>query len=188
MKYILASSSPRRKDLMKFISSDFLIIPSNADETVDSSLLPLEVVTLLSFKKGQMIAKEYPNYMVISADTIVVIDEQIIGKPKDEEDAKRMLHLLSGRTHVVYTGYSLFYKGKVKQNVVESHVTFEELSDDLISKYVDSKSPLDKAGAYGLQDNNTYHIVKKINGSINNVIGFPVEEIKIDIEKMSELI
>ena len=177
MTYVLASSSPRRKELMKEISSSFIIDVSNVDESVPSHLTPVEAVTEIAKRKGEVIKIRHPNDIVISADTIVVINHQIIGKPIDEEDAKRMLHLLSDKTHVVYTAYFIFYKDQTLHDVVATEVDFNKLDETLINEYVASGSPLDKAGGYGFQDNKKYPIVKGIRGSINNVIGFPVEEI-----------
>ena len=177
MRYVLASSSPRRKELMKSISSSFLIDVSNVDESVPDTLSPKEAVREISFRKGEVVAKRHKDDIVISADTIVVLDSLIIGKPKDKEDAKRILRLLSDKEHHVYTSYHIFYKGQAIQNTVDSSVYFNKLNDKLINEYVATGSPLDKAGAYGIQDNEKYPIVKKITGSINNVIGFPVEEI-----------
>ena len=178
MEYVLASSSPRRKELMKEISEVFSIDVSNVDETVDKSLSPVDAVKTIALRKGEAVKVRHPNEVVISADTIVVINNMIIGKPIDEKDAIRILKLLSDRTHIVYTAYCIFYKDKFVEEVVESKVTFNKLSDDLIKEYVASKSPLDKAGAYGVQDNGNFNIIKEIKGSLTNVIGFPVEDIK----------
>lgn len=187
MRYVLASSSPRRKDLMKFISSDFLIDVSNVDEVVEEGLSPTEVTTHIAYQKGCVVANRHKDDIVISADTIVVIDDLIIGKPKDEEDAKRILKLLSGRTHYVHTAFYIFYKDKALNGLVTSNVIFNEIDDKLIDEYVKSKSPLDKAGAYGFQDNEKYPLVHHVEGSIDNVIGFPVKEIKEKIQEMKQL-
>ena len=180
----MASSSPRRKELMKEISPVFSIDVSNADESVSDDLSPIEAVKVIALRKGEEVRKRHPEEIVISADTIVVIDNKIIGKPIDEKDAIRILTLLSGRTHKVYTAYCIFYKGKLIEEIVESEVTFNKLTPKLIQDYVDSKSPLDKAGAYGIQDNDQYHIINKIKGSLTNVIGFPVEEIKKSLNSL----
>ena len=124
------------------------------------------------------ISKKYPHKLVLSADTIVVIDNQIIGKPVDEVDAKRILNLLSNRTHQVFTAFYLIKDNKEYEEVVISEVTFNELSKQLIDDYIKSGSPMDKAGAYGAQDNNDFKLIKNISGSVTNVIGFPVDEIK----------
>ena len=184
MEYVLASSSPRRKELMKEISSVFVIDVSNVDETVSPNLSPKDAVKIISMRKGVEVSKRHPNSVTISADTIVVIDDQIIGKPINESDAFRILKLLSGRKHIVYTSYCIFYKGQVIQNTVDSAVYFNKLDDELIRKYIASKSPMDKAGAYGIQDNEAYHLINKIKGSVKNVIGFPVEEIKESLKKI----
>ena len=186
MRYILASKSPRRKDLMKLISSDFLIATEDIDEESSYTLSPIEAVVMdIAKRKGQEVYKSYPDDLVISADTIVVIDNQILGKPVDEKDAHRILRKLSGRTHYVYTGYALHYKGKDIVNFVKSEVLFNELSDELIDAYIKTGSPMDKAGAYGAQDSDCqFPIIKNITGSYDNVIGFPVKEIKESIEDL----
>ena len=184
MRYILASKSPRRKDLMRLISSDFLIATEDIDEESSYVLSPIEAVKDIAKRKGEAVYKSYPEDLVISADTIVVLDNKIIGKPIDEKDAYRILKMLSNKTHYVYTGYALHYKGQTTINVVKGEVIFNKLSDELINSYIKSKSPLDKAGAYGIQDNDKYPIIKNIIGSYDNVVGFPVKEIKEDIKKI----
>lgn len=184
MRYILASKSPRRKELMKYISSNFLIAIEDIDEESSYCLSPIEAVKDIAKRKGEVIDKLYPNDLIISADTIVVIDNEIIGKPIDKCDAKKILEKLSNRSHFVYTAYRLKYKDKEIINYVESEVVFNKLNDELIDKYIQSGSPLDKAGAYGVQDNERYPIIKKVIGSIDNVIGFPVKEIEEDIDKL----
>lgn len=184
MRYILASKSPRRKELMKFISSDFLVATEDIDEESSYRLSPIEAVKDISKRKNDAVNKLYPNDLVISADTIVVLDNEIIGKPVSEDDAIKILEKLSGRTHQVYTGYTIHYLDKEITNVVRSDVRFNNLSKSLIIEYVKTGSPLDKAGAYGVQDNKNFPIIKSVSGSINNVIGFPVEEIKTDIAKL----
>ena len=184
MRYILASKSPRRKELMKFISSDFLVAVEDIDEESSYLLPPIEAVKDIAKRKGKAIDSLYPDDLIISADTIVVLDNEIIGKPKDKEDAKRILRMLSNKSHYVYTAYRVKYINKEIINYVESEVIFNKLDKDLIDRYVESGSPLDKAGAYGAQDNNDFPIVKKVIGSFDNVIGFPVKEIKEDIDKI----
>ena len=183
---ILASASPRRKELMKRdISSSFKVIVSEIDESLSFQKYQdvKDIVKDISLRKCLAVANEHQEDLVIAADTVVVLDNEIIGKPKDEEDAYRILMKLSNREHFVYTGYALKQGDKLVQGIVKSSVFFNELSDALIKEYIASGSPMDKAGAYGAQDNYTFHIVKKISGSLNNVIGFPTEEIKADLEK-----
>ena len=182
---ILASSSPRRRELMKQITSDYKIITADIDEDKSYNLSPLEAVLEIARRKGEKVKQDHPHDLILSADTIVVLDNEIIGKPKDEEDAKRILKHLSNKEHEVITAYCLFKEDKLIEHYVTSKVLFYELSDKLIDEYVKTGSPLDKAGAYGVQDNEKYPIVKRITGSIDNVIGFPVKEIKEDFCKIN---
>ena len=185
---ILASASPRRKELMeKEISSSFSIIVSDIDESLSFKTYSdvRDIVKDIALRKCLAVSNDHPNDLVIAADTVVVIGNEIIGKPKDKEDAYKMLRKLSGNTHYVYTAYEISKDDKVVSGIVETEVLFNDLSDDLINRYIASGSPLDKAGAYGYQDNDQFPIVKKINGSITNVIGFPVEDIKEDLKKFS---
>ena len=181
---VLASASPRRRELLKQIVTDFQVTTSDINEEESYVLPPLEAVLDIAKRKGLNIIDKYPNDIVISADTIVVLDDEIIGKPVDEEDAKRILKKLSNKEHQVITAYCLFKEDKMIENYVVSKVQFYKLSDELIDKYVATGSPLDKAGAYGVQDNKDFPIVKSIIGSVDNVIGFPVKEIKEDLEKL----
>ena len=181
---ILASQSPRRKQLMKEITNDFSVVVSDVDETTSPHLTPLEAVKEIAFRKASAVYSKYPKDIIISADTIVTIDNKIIGKPIDKEDAKNILKLLSGRKHHVITAYVIAANGEFKENTVDTEVEFEMLDSDLIDRYVASGSPMDKAGAYGIQDDEQFHLVKRIKGSYTNVVGFPVDEIKADFERM----
>ena len=183
---ILASASPRRRELLKQIVNDFKIITADIDEEISYVLSPLDAVKDIAKRKGEKIHLEHPNDLVISADTIVVLEDKIIGKPVDEEDAKKILRDLSGKIHQVITAYCLFQGDEFVEHYVISTVEFNKLSDELIDKYVASGSPLDKAGAYGVQDNDKFPIVKEVKGSMTNVIGFPVEEIEEDFIKMKK--
>lgn len=180
---ILASGSPRRRELMKQIVSDYKIITSDIDEESSYVLPPLEAVLDIAKRKGLKVRESHPDDLILSADTIVVLDNEIIGKPTDAEDAKRLLRKLSNRTHEVITAYCWIKGDKIVEHYVVSKVVFYELNDKLIEDYVATGSPLDKAGAYGVQDNEKYPIVKEVIGSIDNVIGFPVKEIKEDYLK-----
>lgn len=174
--FILASQSPRRKELLKTIIDDFQIIPANIDEEAFKE-------DEVSYQKGIKIALEHKSDTIISADTIVKLNGKTYGKPKDDEMAKQFLRELSGNTHEVITYYSIINlaeKVLVKKSVT-SYVIFNELSEELIDAYVQTKSPLDKAGGYGLQDNDKYPIIKGLKGSHSNIIGFPIEEIKEDL-------
>ena len=175
---ILASQSPRRRQLMgEDITKDFKVVISNADEHVSNHPTPLEYVKEVAKRKGEAIHQLYPHEVVLSADTIVTIDNKIIGKPKDKEDAKRILNYLSNRTHIVITAFCIFKDDLFIEKTVNSEVTFNKLNEDLIDRYIKSGSPMDKAGAYGGQDNDKFPIIKSYKGSIKNIIGFPSEEI-----------
>ena len=185
---ILASASPRRKQLMQEeISSCFTIIVPEIDESLSfkNHQNVEDIVKDIATRKCLKIAEEHPDDLVIAADTVVVINNKIIGKPKDKEDAFRMLKMLSNNVHYVYTGYAIHQKDKMVVNDVETIVEFNDLSDELINAYIESGSPMDKAGAYGYQDNKDFALVKKISGSKTNVIGFPTEAIKEDLKKFS---
>ena len=186
MKYVLASKSPRRQELMKSISSDFVVAIEDIDEESSYKLSPIKAVEDIAKRKGEAVDKYYPNDLIISADTIVVLDDIIIGKPLDKEDAKKILKELSGKSHYVHTGFRIKYLNKEIVSHVTSEVIFNELSNELINQYVASGSPLDKAGAYGVQDNDKFPIIKKVIGSIDNVVGFPVKEIKEVIENLKK--
>ena len=177
---ILASASPRRRELLKRVVSDFTIITADIDEDKSYVLSPLDAVRDIAKRKGEKIAKDHQDDIVISADTIVVHKGKIIGKPLNAEDAKRILKELSNDEHEVITAYCLFKGDKFIEKHVISKVYFRPLDDVLINKYVESGSPLDKAGAYGVQDNDKFPIIDKVIGSVNNVIGFPIEEIEKD--------
>ena len=183
---ILASASPRRKKLMKEeLFPSFDIIVPEIDESLSFQKYSnvVDIVKDIATRKCLKVSQDHPNDLVIAADTVVVINNEIIGKPKDEKDAYRILKKLSNNTHYVYTAYAINKENKMISNVVKTEVLFNELNDELINEYIASGSPMDKAGAYGFQDNYSYHIVKKINGSFHNVIGFPTEEIKEDLKK-----
>ena len=146
--FILASKSPRRKELLKEIIPEFEIIPSNVDEFKYS-------LDQLSLVKALEISKDHKDDIIISADTIVILDGEVFGKPQDEKEAYTMLKKLSNKSHEVKTIYTILCEklGISHTNVITSYVHFNNLSDELIYSYIASKSPLDKAGAYGVQDN-----------------------------------
>ena len=173
---ILASESPRRRELIKKITKEFTVIPANIDESVlhiPACDLPGE----LSKLKAYDIFAKYPNDKVLACDTVVIIDGQILGKPHSKEQAKEMLQRLSGRKHVVISGYTVISKEKEVTRTVRTYVYFNKLSDELIDAYIATGSPMDKAGAYGIQDRE-FDLVNHIEGSFDNVIGLPTEDIK----------
>lgn len=170
---ILASQSPRRKELFSLITEDFKIIPAVGEEKADRSLPPSEYVMELAKHKALEVAEKYPEDVVIGSDTVVVINGEILGKPKDEADAKRMLRLLSGREHSVYTGVCLSRGNMNRSFCEETKVRFFTLSDREIEEYTASGEPFDKAGAYGIQGTGAL-LVSGITGDYYNVMGLPV--------------
>ncbi len=172
---ILASGSPRRKDLLELIDLPFKVIISSVHEDFNVDLKPIEFAKHYANLKSLDVAKKYPDHLVIGADTIVVLDDEIIGKPVDENDSKSMLRKLSGRTHTVISGVSLVWKEKNIADVfsAETAVTFQNLTDEQIQYYVDNYRPFDKAGSYGIQD--WFAVcVKNIDGCFYNVMGMPL--------------
>lgn len=171
---ILASQSPRRKELLGFISSDFRVIPAVGEERVPEGASPEETVLQLSRQKAEEIFAEYKDEMIIAADTIVTIDGEILGKPKDADHAFEMLRKLSGRVHSVFTGVCVIFEdGSVKSFAEETKVEFYELTDAEINAYIATGDPMDKAGAYGIQEKGAAN-VKGIVGDFYNVMGLPV--------------
>ena len=177
-KLILASKSPRRRYLLKQAGLAFEVMPSDFDESRVDLDTPERYVQTLSHGKAVVIGRRYPDCWVIGADTIVVMDGAILGKPEDTAAARRMLQRLSGSTHVVYTGYTICCISKETNltDVVSTRVTFKHLSDDEIEWYVHTDEPFDKAGAYAIQGMGTF-LVKEISGSYTNVVGLPVCEV-----------
>lgn len=175
---ILASQSPRRKYLLEQAGLTFKIIPSNLDESSIPISLPNNYVKKLAIAKAKDIADNYPQEWIIGADTIVLLNNKILGKPDSRSKAREMLKGLSGKTHQVLTGYAILCKAKQHQfaAVAITDVQFKNLSKNEIEWYIHTKEPFDKAGAYAIQGLGTF-LVKKINGSYTNVVGLPVCEI-----------
>ena len=173
---ILASASPRRARLLRQIGLSFTVDGSNVPEETDGYDSPREIVTDLARKKAAEVALRHGEGLVIGADTIVVLDGRVLGKPVDAPDAARMLGLLSGRTHEVHTGFCIIEKpgGRTVCDSEVTRVTFRELSEGEIDAYVRTGSPMDKAGAYGIQDDFGAIFVERIDGCFYNVVGFPL--------------
>lgn len=187
MDWILASASPRRKQLFGEVVDTFEIIVAKGEETACEAT-PEELVKRLAQQKAEEVAllPQSKDKAVLGADTVVAYGGEILGKPKDETDAKRMLSLLSGKTHEVYTGVCISYPdGGERKTLVKAactKVVFNVLTDAFIDKYVKSGSPMDKAGAYGIQDGG---LVEKIEGSFTNVVGLPVELCKEMVKEIT---
>lgn len=177
MKLVLASNSPRRKQFLTDYGFEFDVVSSTFDETTKETS-PEKIVTAFAFGKASEVFNRLNdnNLVVLGADTVVSLDGMVLGKPLESQDAIKMLKSLSGKTHQVFTGYSIVSKDYVKTDFCVTDVVFNELSDELINEYVNTGSPMDKAGAYGIQDG--FDLVKKINGSYNNVVGLPIEIIE----------
>ena len=178
MKIILASKSPRRKELLSLITNNFDIIVSDADEHVDETLTSAEKVKSIAKQKANIVASNIDeDCVVIGSDTIVVVDETILGKPHDHDDAVRMLHMISGRTHKVMTGISVVIKKEGKQKEINdvdiADVHVNALSDEEIENWINTGNAWDKAGAYAIQQEFAVHI-DKINGSFATVMVLPV--------------
>lgn len=173
---ILASASPRRKQLLREIGLKFEVIPSNESEPDQPHLSPGEWAMRQALAKSRDVAKRFPNAVVIGADTIVVLGRKVYNKPKDMADAKRMLRELCGHTHRVITGVCVLHaKAHRKLLFAETtHVTFRKLNDRQIAAYLRRIHPLDKAGAYAAQEHGSA-IIERVEGSFANVVGFPVE-------------
>ncbi len=171
--FILASQSPRRRELLSMLGLDFQIETADIDETMDPSLSVEDAVADVCRRKAEAVAQSHPDKLIVSADTIVVVEETILGKPHDAEEAKAMLRLLSGRDHTVMTAFCLLKDGVAQTHVEKTRLHFRPLSEDEIAAYVSTGSPLDKAGAYGIQDQAAI-FVQALEGDYYNVMGLPL--------------
>ena len=181
MKFILASGSPRRREILKNAGYEFEILTADVDETLPESITPEAAVLYLAQLKGDAVAEKVGK-VVVSADTVVAFDGTILGKPKDEKDAERMLKLLSGKTHSVFTGVCIQNAEKKVTFYEQTLVEFYELSEKEIADYVLTKEPMDKAGAYGIQGKGAV-LVKRIDGDYLNVVGLPLARLSRELKK-----
>lgn len=175
-KIILASASPRRKELIKTINDDIVCIPADVDETVNTLIPVDERAEHLACRKAKAVSDKNPDAVVIGCDTVVIIDGIILGKPKDKDDALRMLSLLSGKTHKVITGCAIMSSEKSISFSEVTEVTFYDLTSSEIADYIESSKPFDKAGSYGIQEKGGL-FVKKIDGDYFNVVGLPLAKL-----------
>lgn len=174
-KIILGSSSPRRSDILKQLNLKFEIIPSSYVEPHDQTVFSYDFVEKLAFNKALDVAKKINEpALVIGADTIVVINNKILGKPQNKNEAYKMLKTLSGKTHFVVTSIAVINSENLNSKIksTTTHVTFENLTDEQINYYIDNYKPYDKAGAYGIQEL-PEGFIKKVKGELDNVIGLP---------------
>ncbi|HEY9428704.1 MAG TPA: Maf family protein [Gemmatimonadaceae bacterium] len=183
MRVILASGSPRRHDLLQMIGISHDVIPADIDESQFDGERPLEHVERLAREKGTAIASRFPDSLVISADTIVVESDDVLGKPRDPAEARAMLHRLSGRTHLVFTAVATTLAGRTIAAVEEVSVTFLPLSDRTIASYVATGEPMDKAGSYGIQGYGAT-LVERIDGDFFAVMGLPLARLVALLREM----
>lgn len=174
---ILASASPRRKELLSLICDNFKIIPADIDESVDDNINLYDIPEFLARKKAAHVYSLHQNDVVVGCDTGVFVDNQMIGKPKSEKAAFEILKLLSGKTHKVITGCAIYRNGEIKSFSKVTQVEFYKLSDEEILEYIATGEPMDKAGAYGIQGKGGV-LIKQIKGDYFNVVGLPVAELK----------
>ncbi len=179
---ILASSSPRRAELLRQLAVEFKVIPSDATEMADEQLSPYELCQLNAHRKARAVAKQIPDDLVLGADTLVFLNRKILGKPRDLAEARRMLAELQGRTHQVVTGVSLIHLRAHRERIfaVSTDVTFHPLTARQIRDYLGRINPLDKAGAYAIQEHGDL-IVSEISGSYSNVVGLPLERLRAEL-------
>lgn len=181
MRYVLASASPRRRELFSLIVPVFEVIPSASEEKFNMSLFPEHVACSVAEGKCDEVFAANQDAVVVGCDTIVVFEGEILGKPKDRSDAFNTLKRLSGKTHYVISAVCVRTKNKKLTEFEKTEVRFNRLDDEFIKNYVDGGSPLDKAGSYGIQDGG---IVKEYFGSYTNVVGLPVSLVKKMLEEV----
>jgi len=182
---ILASTSPRRRDLLKKAGFNFIVDSSDYEEDISLDMPPHALVQFLSKKKAQAVAKRHTNSIVLGADTLVVFRGKILGKPSSDAEAHNMLMKLNGNTHQVITGFTLIdtYSDRILSRSVETIVVFKQATPKDIAAYVDTGEPRDKAGAYAIQGKGRF-FVDHIEGSLTNVIGLPMKEVKEALKLM----
>ena len=172
---------------MKYITPDFEILPAECGENPPDGIEADEVPEFLAVQKALDVLKKRPDSLVIGCDTVVILNGEILGKPKDEDDAFRMLKALSGRVHTVVSGVCICYKGRTLSFTQKTAVEFYPISDEDIKEYILKSSPLDKAGSYGIQDEGRM-FVKEISGDYYNVVGLPLARLNLEIKKLVRLL
>lgn len=186
-KIILASQSPRRKQLLEWAEVNFEVMVSETDESFPPELSFSEAAMHIALEKAKAVKARAGSLPIVAADTIVVCDDKLLGKPIDREDAIAMIKLLSGREHAVITGVCILHDGEINCFYDETRVWFNDLSDEEIRFYVDRHKPFDKAGAYAIQEWIGVVGIKKIEGDFYNVMGLPVNRVYRALEKMDDL-
>ncbi len=183
-KIILASTSSRRKELLEKTGLKFRVVSSGYEEDMTLKLKPIDLVKFLSKGKAKAVAKKHKNQIIIGADTIVVLGDSVLGKPHSPLEARKMLRMISGKTVLVVTGFTIIdsYTQKTVSRSIEGKVFFKKLSSTEIDKYIKSKEPLDKAGAFAVQGIGST-LIKKIEGSCTGIIGLPMYELAKELKK-----
>lgn len=181
-KLVLASQSPRRVELLKEIFPQFEVAPSAIEEVLDPGLRPEENARNIARAKAESIAPNFPDCWVIGADTLVTLDCEIFQKPEDEKDAERILNRLNGREHMVITGICVVGPQKNLDKPITTKVKFKSLTEKEIKDYIATGEPMDKAGAYAIQGKGSF-MVRSFSGSESNIIGLPLDELKILLKK-----
>lgn len=182
-RLILASTSPRRKEILSTVFDSFEIIASQTDETVEPGLSPEQTVLELAERKAKAVAKDHRDAYVIGSDTIVYLEPDILGKPVDAEEAGLMLKSLSGKTHTVYTGAAVIYNDRIESFYEKTEVKFWELTESEIEHYIATGEPFDKAGGYGIQGFGAT-LVQSVNGDFYSVVGLPISRLFRTLLKM----
>jgi septum formation protein len=182
---ILASASPRRSELLREMGIPFTVVKADVHEVAPEHLSPVETAEINAYRKARAVAKKHPDMLVLGADTVVSLGTEQFAKPVDMADAERMLAKLQGRTHLVITGVCLLQLRPYRQRLfaVNTSVTFKKLHLGQIRRYLAKIHPFDKAGSYAIQDEGE-RIVKHFKGSYSNVVGLPVERLKVELERM----
>ena len=183
MEIILASNSPRRKELLGLTEYKFTIKTKEVEELLDKSIPVTKQIENIAYSKAKEVAKETPDALVIGADTVVVINDKILGKPKDKEDARNMMKLLQNNIHQVITGVTLCYNNQVELFHEITDVEFYPMTDEEIENYINIADIYDKAGAYAIQGDAALYI-KKINGDYYNVMGLPIAKLFNKLKKI----
>ncbi|MBJ8028321.1 nucleoside triphosphate pyrophosphatase [Bacillus cereus group sp. N21] len=181
-KLILASGSPRRKELLELAGVPFEIVVSEIEETIGAYSSPADIVMSLALQKASAVVENHEDSVVLGADTIVTYESRILGKPKDEAEAKEILQLLSGKIHEVYTGVALISKEKTVTFYERTEVTFWELTEEEVDAYIATKEPLDKAGSYGIQGKGSI-FVQHIQGDYYSVVGLPIARLVRELKQ-----
>ena len=179
MKILLASKSPRRRKMLKELGIKYSLWNGEADESVDRQYKPHALVKLLARRKASAAYADTKakDTLIISADTVVALGDEILGKPKDDDDARRMLRNMSGSIHAVYSGVCAIYNGKTVSAYEKTMIKFRDISDSEIERYIKTGEHKDKAGSYGIQEKGGY-FVERVSGDINNVVGLPVLKLR----------